>query len=60
MSEGSSRGSMTTIRLLSNLKWRSIRVRVPRTGGVILAIGERAAIEAYVAADPFTLHGVAE
>ncbi|MEI1249119.1 YciI family protein [Rhizobium aouanii] len=34
--------------------------KVPRTGGVILAIGERAAIEAYVAADPFTIHGVAE
>ncbi|MBX4957834.1 YciI family protein [Rhizobium lentis] len=34
--------------------------KVPRTGGVLLAIGERAAIEAYVAADPFTIHGVAE
>ena len=34
--------------------------RVPRTGGVILAIGERAGIEAYVAADPFTIHGIAE
>ncbi|MBB4217284.1 uncharacterized protein YciI [Rhizobium sp. BK212] len=34
--------------------------KVPRTGGVILAIGERAAIEAYVAADPFTIHGIAE
>ncbi|MBY4590787.1 YciI family protein [Rhizobium redzepovicii] len=34
--------------------------KVPRTGGAILAIGDRAAIEAYVAADPFTLHGVAE
>ncbi|ACE92743.1 YciI-related domain-containing protein [Rhizobium phaseoli] len=34
--------------------------KVPRTGGVILAIGERAAIQAYVAADPFTVHGVAE
>jgi uncharacterized protein YciI len=33
---------------------------VPRTGGVILAIGDRAAIETYVAADPFTIHGVAE
>lgn len=31
----------------------------PRTGGVILASGERAEIEAYVAADPFTLEGVA-
>ena len=33
--------------------------KVPRTGGVILARGERAAIEAFVAADPFTVHGVA-
>ncbi|MDF0698389.1 YciI family protein [Rhizobium sp. MC63] len=33
--------------------------KIPRTGGVILAIGDRAAIEAYVAADPFTIHGVA-
>lgn len=34
--------------------------KVPRTGGVVLAIGDRAQIEAYVAADPFTIHGVAE
>ncbi|ARO31691.1 YciI-related domain-containing protein [Rhizobium sp. NXC14] len=34
--------------------------KVPRTGGAILAIGDRATIEAYVAADPFTVHGVAE
>ncbi|MBB4480292.1 YciI family protein [Rhizobium etli] len=33
--------------------------KIPRTGGVILAIGDRAAIEAYVAADPFIIHGVA-
>ncbi|MGA1803776.1 YciI family protein [Rhizobium sp. HT1-10] len=33
--------------------------KVPRTGGVILAIGDRSEIEAYAAADPFTLHGVA-
>ena len=33
--------------------------KIPRTGGVILAIGDRAAIEAYVAADPFTIHGIA-
>lgn len=33
--------------------------KVPRTGGVILAIGNRAEIEAYVAADPFMVHGVA-
>lgn len=30
----------------------------PRTGGVILAVGERAAVEAAVAADPFVRHGV--
>ncbi|MET3856128.1 YciI family protein [Rhizobium sp. OAE497] len=34
--------------------------KVPRTGGVILATGNRAEIEAYVAADPFTVHGVAK
>jgi uncharacterized protein YciI len=34
--------------------------KVPRTGGVILSIGDRAGIEAYVAADPFTIHGIAE
>ncbi len=34
--------------------------KVPRTGGVILAKGNRAEIEAYVAADPFTAHGVAQ
>ncbi|MBY5642308.1 YciI family protein [Rhizobium leguminosarum] len=34
--------------------------KVPRTGGVILAIGDRTAIGAYVAADPFIIHGVAE
>jgi uncharacterized protein YciI len=34
--------------------------KVPRTGGVIFAIGDPTAIEAYVAADPFTLNGVAE
>ena len=33
--------------------------KVPRTGGVILARGERAEVEAYVAADPFTTEGVA-
>lgn len=32
----------------------------PRTGGVILARGPRAEIEAYCAADPFTLHAIAE
>ena len=31
----------------------------PRTGGVIFARGTRADIEALVAADPFTIHGVA-
>ena len=34
--------------------------KVPRTGGVILAVGERAKIEAYVAEDAFTIHGVAQ
>ena len=32
----------------------------PRTGGVIFARGNRAEIDAIVAADPFTLHGVAK
>jgi uncharacterized protein YciI len=31
----------------------------PRTGGIILAKGERTQVEAYVAADPFTVEGVA-
>ena len=34
--------------------------KVPRTGGMILAAGDRSEIEAYVAADPFTVHGIAE
>ena len=34
--------------------------KVPRTGGVILARGERSEIEAYVAADPFTIEGICE
>lgn len=34
--------------------------KVPRTGGVILAKGERTAIEAFVACDPFAVHGVAD
>ena len=34
--------------------------KLPRTGGVILAKGDRAAMEAFCAADPFVLHGVAE
>ena len=33
--------------------------KVPRTGGVLFARGDRAELEAYVAADPFMLHGVA-
>jgi len=33
--------------------------KVPRTGGMILAQGDRAEIEAYVAADPFAAEGVA-
>ena len=34
--------------------------KTPRTGGVILARGNKAEIEAIVAADPFTIHGVAD
>ncbi|MBD9448025.1 MULTISPECIES: YciI family protein [unclassified Rhizobium] len=34
--------------------------KVPRTGGVVLAVGQHAEIEAYVAKDPFTVHGIAE
>lgn len=34
--------------------------RVPWTGGVIVARGSRADVEAAVAADPFTREGVAE
>lgn len=34
--------------------------KVPRTGGVILASGARADIEAFVADDPFAVHGVAD
>jgi uncharacterized protein YciI len=33
--------------------------KVPRTGGIIFARGDRTELEAYVAADPFTTHGVA-
>lgn len=33
--------------------------QVPRTGGVILARGDRAAVEALAARDPFVVHGVA-
>lgn len=32
----------------------------PRTGGVILARGNRAEIEAFVATDPFAVEGVAQ
>ena len=34
--------------------------KTPRTGGVILARGNKAEIDAIVAADPFTIHGVAD
>ncbi|MCD2179996.1 YciI family protein [Rhizobium sp. C1] len=34
--------------------------KVPRTGGVILARGERAAIEALCAKDPFVIHEIAD
>ena len=32
----------------------------PRTGGVILAVGERSQLETLIATDPFVLAGVAE
>lgn len=32
----------------------------PRDGGVILAVGPRADVEARVAGDPFAVHGVAD
>ncbi|OQP86315.1 GTP cyclohydrolase [Rhizobium rhizosphaerae] len=34
--------------------------KVPRTGGVILAEGDRATLDAFLAADPFAVHGVAD
>ncbi|OLP44067.1 YciI family protein [Rhizobium oryziradicis] len=34
--------------------------KVPRTGGVILAKGDRAEIEAFVALDPFVIHAIAD
>ena len=34
--------------------------KVPRTGGVILARGDRASLDACVSEDPFAIHGVAE
>jgi uncharacterized protein YciI len=34
--------------------------KVPRTGGLILSRGDRAAVEAFCATDPFVLHGVTE
>ncbi|MCB1446017.1 MAG: GTP cyclohydrolase [Rhizobiaceae bacterium] len=34
--------------------------KIPRTGGVILARGERSAVEAMCATDPFVIHGIAE
>jgi uncharacterized protein YciI len=34
--------------------------KAPRTGGVILAQGERSQLEAFVATDPFVLAGVAD
>lgn len=33
--------------------------KVPRSGGVILARGDRAELEALCAADPFTIHDIA-
>ncbi len=34
--------------------------KVPRTGGVIIARGERAEIEALCAQDPFVIHDIAD
>ncbi|HBF31358.1 YciI family protein [Rhizobium sp.] len=34
--------------------------KVPRTGGVILAKGDRTEIEAFVATDPFVIHAIAD
>jgi uncharacterized protein YciI len=34
--------------------------KIPRTGGVILAKGDRSALEAMCASDPFVIHGIAE
>lgn len=34
--------------------------KIPRTGGVVLAKGDRAALEALCATDPFVIHGIAE
>jgi uncharacterized protein YciI len=34
--------------------------KIPRDGGVILAVGERAAIEAIMSEDPFIARGLAE
>jgi uncharacterized protein YciI len=34
--------------------------KVPRTGGVILARGDRMVLEAICARDPFAIHGIAD
>ena len=34
--------------------------KIPRTGGMILAQGERAAVEAFARLDPFAVNGVAD
>lgn len=34
--------------------------KIPRTGGVILANGDRAEIEAFCDNDPFVVHGIAQ
>lgn len=34
--------------------------KVPRTGGIILAAGDRAAVEAMAKRDPFTVNGIAD
>jgi uncharacterized protein YciI len=33
--------------------------KVPRVGGIILAVGERSQVEALAQSDPFIVHGVA-
>jgi len=34
--------------------------KVPRTGGIILASGDRTEVEAMAKRDPFTIHGIAD
>ena len=34
--------------------------KIPRDGGIILAVGERQEVEAIIRQDPFVLHGLAD